>query len=87
VNGAEDTEKHFLREVEGFVAVAQQVDRQLDHHARVFGDELGAVGFVVRCTPLHKGGFANADVRPRRGAGLLQMEIPGNLLHYSQVRH
>ena len=30
----------------------------------VLRDELGAGLFVARCTPLHEGGFAYADVRP-----------------------
>ena len=37
VNGAEDAEEDFLRQVERFVAVAQQVHRQLDDHPLVLG--------------------------------------------------
>ena len=53
MDGAEDAEEDFLREVERLVAVAQQVDRQLDDHALVLGDQLGTGRLVAgaqRCT-------------------------------------
>jgi tetratricopeptide (TPR) repeat protein len=87
MDGPEDAKEDFLGQVEGLIAVAQQVDRELHHHTLVFGHQLRAGHLVARCTPLHQRRFANADVRPIRGAGLLHKEIPGNLLHYSQVRH
>ena len=42
VNGAEHSEKHFLRKIERLVAIAQEVHRELNHHPLVLGDELGA---------------------------------------------
>ena len=86
MNGAEDAQEDFLREVEGFVAVAEQVDRQLHDHPLVVGDQLCTGVFVARCTPLHQRRFANADARPTRDAVLFHKEIPNNLPHYSQVR-
>ena len=87
MNRAEDAKEDFLGQVEGLVAVAQQIDRELHHHALVLAHQLRAGHLVARCTPLHERRFAHADVRPIRGAGLLHKEIPVNLLHYSQVRH
>ena len=76
VDGPEDAEEDFLREVERFVAVAQQVHRQLDDHALVLGDQLGAGRLVAGCAALHERRFAAADVRPTRDARLLHREFP-----------
>ena len=76
VNGAEDAEEDFLGEVERFVAVAEQVHRQLDHHPLVLGDELGARRFVAGGAPLHQRRFAAADVRPTDDARLFH-QVPG----------
>ena len=53
VDGAKDAEEDFLRQVERLVAVAEQVHRQLDDHALVIADELGARQLFAGCTPLH----------------------------------
>ncbi len=37
VNGAEDPQEHFLRQVEGLVTIAQQVQGELKHHPFVAG--------------------------------------------------
>ena len=87
MNGAEDAKEDFLRQVEGFFAVAQQVDRQLHDHPLMFADELRAGVLVARCTALHQRRLAIANRRPTRDAVLLHKEIPKNLPHYSQVRH
>ena len=83
---AEDTKEDFLREVERFVAVAEQIDRQLHDHPLVFSDEFGAGRLIPRCTPLHQRGFADADIRPICSTGLLHDGVLGYLHHYSQVR-
>lgn len=44
VNGAEYAEEDFLREVEGFVAVTQQVQGELVDHPFMARDEFGAGG-------------------------------------------
>jgi hypothetical protein len=67
----EHPEKDLLREVERFLAIAQQVDRQLDDHPLMFGDELGTGGLFAHCTPLHQRRFADANFRPTDCAGLL----------------
>ena len=71
VNGAEDAEEDFLGEVERFVAIAQQVHRQLDDHPLVLGDQLGAGRLLARGTPLHERGLTAADVRPTGDPRLL----------------
>ena len=70
VNGAEDAQEDFLRQVERFVAVAQQVHRQLDDHPLVLGDQLGARQLLAGGTPLDERRLAAADVRPTCDAGL-----------------
>ena len=47
VNGAEDAEEDFLRQVQRFVAIAEQVHGQLDDHPLVLGHELGAGRFLA----------------------------------------
>ena len=64
VDGAEDAEEDFLRQVQRFVAVAQQVHRQLDDHPLVLGDQLGAGRLLAGCAALHERRLAAADVRP-----------------------
>ena len=75
-DGAEDAEEDLLGEVEGFVAIAEQVHRQLDDHPLMLGDELGEGGFVARCAPLDERRFAAADFRPTDDAGLLHWRSP-----------
>ena len=92
MNHPEDTKKDFLGKVEGFVAVAQQIHRELDDHPLVFGDELGVRSLVASRTPLDKRGVGPRNVRPIRDAGVLH-EVPirsqgrsGNFLHYNRFR-
>ena len=61
MDGAEHTQEDLLREVEGFVTVAEEVHGQLHDHALVLSHQFGAGRLVARCTPLHERGFANAD--------------------------
>ena len=72
MNRSKDAEEHFLGDVEGFVAVAQQVDRQLNDHPLVLADQLGAGQLVFQCTALHQRRFASADIRPTGDPFLLQ---------------
>jgi hypothetical protein len=60
MDGAEYPEKDILRQIQGFVAIAQQVHGELNHHALMFRDELGAGRFVLRDAPLDEGRFPNA---------------------------
>ena len=48
VDGPEHAQEDFLRQVEGFVVVVEEVERQLVHHALVLADELGAGILVAR---------------------------------------
>ena len=80
VNGPEDPEEHFLRQVERFVAIAEQVHRQLNDHSLVFADQLGAGRLVARRTPLHEGGLPAVDVGPTRDARLLHGGF-----HYNKI--
>lgn len=87
MDGAEHPEENILRQIQGFVAIAQQVHGQLNDHALMFRDELGTGRFVLRDAPLDEGRFPNAQLRPACDPGLFHKEISSNLLHYNQLRH
>ena len=78
VNGAEDPQEDFLREVERLVVVAQQVERQLVDHPLVLVDQIRAGVFVVRGAPLDQERFTIADFRPGNRS---------NRLHGETFRH
>ena len=64
MNGAEDPEEDLLREVQGFVAVAQEVEREGVDHPLVSGDQLRA-GALFSCgAPLNEGSLSRRDIRP-----------------------
>ena len=69
-NRGKDAKEDFLREIERFFAIAQQVGGELDDHPLVFGHQLGAGRLVVDCTPLHERRFA-ATVEPTDDTRLL----------------
>jgi hypothetical protein len=71
VNGAEDPEEDLLGQIQCFVPVAEQVHRQLNDHALVFGDQIGAGGLVAFGATLHERRFTAADVRPTDDPRLL----------------
>ena len=71
VDGAEDAQEHFLRQVERLVAIAQQVHGQLDDHPLVLGHQLGAGRFVAGGAALDERRFAAADVGPTGNPRLL----------------
>ena len=66
VDGAEDAEEDFLGEVEGLVAVAQQVQGQLEDHALVAGHQLGAGRLLARGAALDERRFAVVRPQPIR---------------------
>jgi hypothetical protein len=80
VDRSEDAEEDFLREVEGFVAVAEQVHRQLHDHALVLGDELRAGKLFPGGTALDQHRLSAADVRPARNPRLLHRGF-----HYTKL--
>ena len=80
VDGAEDPQEDFLREVERFVVVAEEVQRQLVDHPLVLGHQLGAGILVARRAALNQGRFPPADVGPGDGSNRLHGE---SLCHLS----
>lgn len=64
VDGAEHAEEDFLGEVQRFVAIAEQVHRELNDHPLVLADELSAGRFVSRRAALNQRRFSTADLRP-----------------------
>jgi hypothetical protein len=71
VDGPENAEKDFLRQVQRFVAVAEQVHGQLDHHPLVFRDQIRAGHLVACCAALHKRRLTAADLGPTDDSRLL----------------
>ena len=65
VNGAEDPQEDFLREIERFVVVAQQVERQLVDHALMLVDQLGAGILVARGAALDQRALRGRRLRSR----------------------
>ena len=64
MDGPKDAKEDFLGKVEGFIPIAQQVHGQLDDHALVLGDEVGAGALVACGTALHQRRLAPANIRP-----------------------
>ena len=64
---AEDAEEDFLREIERFVVIAEEVQRQLVDHPLMLGDQLGAGVLVAGGAALNQRRFAPADFGPGDG--------------------
>jgi hypothetical protein len=62
-NGSKYPEKDLLGKVERFVAVAEQIDRELYDHALVFIHQFGVRGVVASSTPLNEHRLATANRR------------------------
>ncbi len=74
---AENPEEDLLRQVQRLIAVAEQVHRELNHHALMVANELRAGHLIPGCTPLHKRGFAATDVGPADDALLFhELQLP-----------
>src|SRR5688572_33117226 len=54
---AEDAEEYFLRQVEGFVAVGEEVESQLVDHTFVAGHQFGAGPLFTRGAALYQRRF------------------------------
>ncbi len=81
MDGTKDAEEHVLGEIKGLVAVAEEVDRKLNHHSLVLRNELGAGQFVAGRATLHKRRLTAVDVRPTGNPRLLHREF-----HYTNFR-
>jgi hypothetical protein len=64
VDGPENAEEDFLGEVERFVAVAQQVQREAVDHSLVTRHELGAGHFLTGGAALNQRSFTAGYLRP-----------------------
>ena len=71
VNRPEDAQEHFLRQIQGFVVVAQEVQGQLVDHPLVFRHQLGTRLLVPRGTALDQGGLTATYFRPGDGSNRL----------------
>jgi hypothetical protein len=80
VDRAEDAEEDFLREVERFIAVAQQVHRQLHDHALVLGDQFRAGKLFPSGAALDQHRLPPADVGPTRNPRLFHRDF-----HYTKL--
>jgi len=62
MNRLEDAKKDFLREVERFLAIAEQISSQLHHRPLMLGNELRGRTFIARGATLDERRFAIADI-------------------------
>ena len=69
--GAKDAQEHFLRHVERFVAVAQQVESQAENSSLVGSDQLGAGRIVTSDAAFDERRLSCVGVGPAYGAGVL----------------
>ena len=60
----EDGQEHVLRQVQGLLLVAKEMDGQLVHHALVALDQIGARRLVAGETPRDEGCLGVTDARP-----------------------
>ena len=84
VNGAEDPQEDLLREIQRFVVIPQQVERQLVDHALMLVDQVGARIFVVRGAALNQQRLSAADLRPGDGSNRLHGETFRHLITRQQ---
>ena len=68
VDGAEHAQEDFLRQVERFVVVVEEVQRQLIDHPLVLAHQFGAGILVARGAALDQRRFPATDVGPGNGA-------------------
>jgi hypothetical protein len=71
VDRPEHPQEDLLRQIESFVAIAQEVHRQLNHHPLVLGDQLGTGRLLGLGTLLHECRLTAANLGPTRDARLL----------------
>src|SRR4051812_47125074 len=67
VNRAKDAQENFLREIEGFVMIAQQIQGQLVDQPLMFGGQLRAGVLVANRAALNQRRLAPADLGPGNG--------------------
>src|SRR5919106_5708525 len=75
----EDAEEDFLGQIQRFVVVTEQVERQLVHHPLVLVHELGAGIFVAGGTTLDQRSLSPADVCPGDGSKRLHKKTLSHL--------
>src|SRR5450759_4267503 len=64
---AEDVEKDFLGQVQGFVVVTQQVETEVKDHSLVLGYQLRTGRLIARRAPADQRRFAAPDLGPADG--------------------
>ncbi len=80
VDRSEDAKEDFLGEIERFVVISEQVQRQLVDHALVLVDQLRTGVFVARGAALNQGGLTPPDFIPGDGSNRLHRQ---SLCHLS----
>ena len=80
MDSTEDPQKDLLRDVEGFLAIAEQIERELKHHPLVLGDELGTRLVVAGSAALDERCFPPAQLRPGFYAYRFEHQVLAHLL-------
>ena len=77
-------QEDLLREIQRFVVIPQQVERQLVDHALMLVDQVGARILVVRGAALNQQRLSAADLRPGDGSNRLHGETFRHLITRQQ---
>jgi hypothetical protein len=80
MDGSEDAQEDFLRHVQRFFAVAEQIERELEHHPLVLDDEFGTCRFVAGGAALDERRFTPTQLRPGFYAYWLEHQVLAHLL-------
>jgi hypothetical protein len=78
VQHAEDAQEDLLRDVEGLLTVAKEVERQLVNHALVLGHQLGVRELVSRRAALDEGRLTTRDAVPNPRACRFEHQVLGH---------
>ncbi len=71
-------EEHLLRQFEGLLGIAEQVQPKLVDHSLMVLDELGAGRLVAERTPLEQRALAALNPRPPQGRNRLHGHVLGH---------
>src|SRR5574341_2419380 len=82
---SKDSQEDFLRQIEGFVAISEQMAGQPEYHAMVLRNKECTCILVARDTALHEQAFTPRNFSPAGSAGLFHREFPSHGRAISQT--
>src|SRR5262249_25206890 len=78
---SEDSQENLLRKVQCLLAVAKQVERQLDDHPLMLCNQLNVRALIAGRATRHERCLPSVYLRPSDDARLFQGEVPGRNGH------